>query len=75
MYNTEEYLINRSRDNLVDFCSEELEKIINGRFSHELLSYKVRRRLTSYGVIKKHGNKYIVTELGKKLLDKKEKHP
>ena len=69
MDNEAEYLWKRSRENLVDFYKEELNKIDKERECKETLSRHVKRRMTKYGIIKKKNGMYMVlTDLGKELL-------
>ena len=58
----------RNRENLVYTYREELHKIIKGH-NCKVIPSSVRHRMREYGILKKFGNKYRVTQLGKELLN------
>lgn len=64
----EEFLEQRSRENLVDTYREELLKVLEGHNCVGLLSTGVRRQLKKYGILKTFGSKYTVTRLGREML-------
>jgi len=64
----EDFLEQRSRENLVDIHREELLKVLEGHNCVDLIPTGVRRQLKKYGVLKKFGSKYTVTELGREML-------
>ncbi|MCW4049125.1 MAG: hypothetical protein NWE89_05245 [Candidatus Bathyarchaeota archaeon] len=67
----EDFLKQRSRDNLVETYWEELHKVIEGNNCVDLLPNGVRRRLRRYGILLKIGSKYPVTQLGREILAKR----
>jgi len=65
----EDFLKQRSRDNLVEVYREELLKVIEGYNHMDFMPFHVRRRMREEGIIiKKVGSKYTVTELGRDML-------
>ncbi|MCW4049089.1 MAG: hypothetical protein NWE89_05065 [Candidatus Bathyarchaeota archaeon] len=64
----EDFFEKRSRENLVETNREELLKVIEGHNCVDFMSHGVRRRLRKYGILKKIGSKYTVTQLGMEML-------
>ncbi|MCW4048541.1 MAG: hypothetical protein NWE89_02275 [Candidatus Bathyarchaeota archaeon] len=66
----EDFIKRRNRENLIEFYREELLLVLEGRNSRDFMPLGVRRRLSKYGVLKKFGSRYLVTQLGMKILSK-----
>ena len=65
----DEYLFNRSRENLIDFYNEELCKIYSGENSASVLNKDARKRLKKYGILERErAQRFVLTAIGKKLL-------
>ncbi|MCW4048781.1 MAG: hypothetical protein NWE89_03490 [Candidatus Bathyarchaeota archaeon] len=65
----EDFCEQRSRENLVETYREELHKVIEGHNCVDFLPHRVRRRMRKEGILKKFGSKYIVTQLGREILN------
>ena len=64
----EEFIEQRSKENLIENYREELLKVIEGHNIMDFIPTSVRRRMREDGILKKFGGKYTVTKLGREIL-------
>ena len=60
--------VKKSMENLAYMYRKELRKMVNGHSGY-FIPRQIRVRMQDYGILKKIGNKNIVTDLGKKLIE------
>ncbi len=54
--------------NMIDFYSEELSGLLGGKKIVDSVSLGARTRLIEYGVLRKFGSKYELTDQGMELV-------
>jgi len=64
----EDWAAERSVRNMLQYYRKALNRLKRGKFTVDSVPLGTRRRLVEYGVIRKFGNKFELTELGAKLL-------
>lgn len=64
----EDWAAERSVRNMLQYYRNALTRLKRGEFNVDSVPSGTRRRLVEYGVIRKFGNKFELTELGAKLL-------
>ncbi len=64
----EDWTDNLNMRNMLDFYREELSGLIAGKKILDSVSLGTRNRLIEYGVLRKFGSKYELTDQGMELL-------
>ena len=54
--------------NMIDFYRKELSGLLSGKKIVDSMSLGTRKRLTEYGVLRKFGSKFELTDQGMELL-------
>jgi hypothetical protein len=65
------WLLAKSIENMVEYYSSFLIDVTNRRKPVDSVSKGIRRRLMEYGVLRKFGNKFELTNLGINLIREK----
>ncbi|MFB0558861.1 MAG: hypothetical protein ACETVY_07080 [Candidatus Bathyarchaeia archaeon] len=64
----ENWAAERSVRNMLQYYRKALNRLKRGEFMVDSVPQGTRKRLVEYGIIRKFGNKFELTELGAKLL-------
>ncbi|HUS79290.1 MAG TPA: hypothetical protein VM050_11605 [Patescibacteria group bacterium] len=65
---TENYAVDRSISNMIQFYKSALLSLLEGKIIVDEVPLGTRKRLVKHGIIRKFGSRFELTDLGEQLL-------